>query len=106
MGSATPEKKKKKEKEEVRHKLKDLFVSLPLLEDGVSDKRFEVGEVGLFLETRSMGGGVLMAWAELVLWPVMATLQYRLLRKAWPPGHEWNGKGVTLTLVLSLVRNG
>ncbi|KAG2715020.1 hypothetical protein I3843_03G059800 [Carya illinoinensis] len=99
-------KKQKKEKNEevrIRHKLKDLFVSSPPLEDRVSDKRFQNEEeeeeeeqqqhqqlVGSLPENGSVGGGSLAhrrvrSGGAGSFRPITATFRYRLLRRAWRP---------------------
>ncbi|KAF5479924.1 hypothetical protein F2P56_000706 [Juglans regia] len=103
-------KKQKKEKNEevrIRHKLKDLFVSSPPLEDRVSDKRFQNEEqeqeqqeqqqqqqqqlVGTLPENGSLGGGGSPAHRRGrsggagSFRPITATFRYRLLRRAWRP---------------------
>ncbi|GMY24334.1 probable protein phosphatase DDB_G0279461 [Fagus crenata] len=87
----------------VRHKLKDLFVSSPPIEDRVSDSRFnnnqqqrqeEEDEVRLIPATRSVGNGGGSGGNGLParrvggtgsFRPITASFRYRLLRRAWRP---------------------
>ncbi|KAG2710743.1 hypothetical protein I3760_04G042600 [Carya illinoinensis] len=87
-------KKKKNEEVRIRHKLKDLFVSSPPLEDRVSDKRFEQEEaeaeeraVGFFLASGSSDGGTPAPRREGNggAGSFTTTFRYRLLRRAWRP---------------------
>lgn len=80
----------------VRHKLKDLFVSSPPIEDRVSDSRFnrQEDEVGLLPTTGSAGGsggGGGNGFAARrgggigPFRPITASFRYRLLRRPWRP---------------------
>lgn len=84
---------KSKEVAKVRHKLKDLFVSSPPLEDRGSDRSRGIEqeeERGLLSATGSVGGVGSGGFASrrgagMSLRPLAASFRCRLLKRAWRP---------------------